>query len=71
MTLQIPYRHRTEFPTEPGWYLVHDASRNEPIVLRWSRWSKRWEYPRSIGTVPAAGWLGPIQGVPDEAWDGR
>lgn len=64
--IQIPRRDRSEIPTVPGWYLVHDAARGEPLLLRWSRWSKRWEYPHSIATVPVAGWLGPIRGVPDD-----
>lgn len=64
--IQIPRRHPTELPTEAGWYLVHESGSTEPLLLKWTRWSKRWEYPRSVSTVSAIGWAGPIKGVPDE-----
>lgn len=67
--IQITRRPRTELPTEPGFYLVHEAGNSQPIILRWARWSRRWEYPRAVGTVPVEGWDGPIKGVPDEFGD--
>src|SRR3546814_2759651 len=59
--LQIPAR--TDLPTEPGWYIVHDRTRDEPLLLRWTRWTTRWQYPRNVSTVPVLGWLGPVRGV--------
>lgn len=64
--IQIPRRNRDDLPTEAGWYLVHEAGRPEPLLLKWTRWSKRWEFPRSVSTVNAVGWAGPIRGVQDE-----
>lgn len=63
--IQIPLRPRTELPTEAGWYLVHEAGVG-PLLLRWSKSSGRWQYPKSVATVPVSGWIGPIRGVPDE-----
>ncbi len=64
--IQIPRKHPTELPTEAGFYLVHEAGKSEPQLFKWTRWSKRWEYPKSVAAPPVVGWLGPVKGVPDE-----
>lgn len=64
--IQIPRRDRNELPSVPGYYLVHESGRSEPLLLKWTRWSKRFEYPRSVSKVDAVGWAGPIRGVKDE-----
>lgn len=67
--IQITRRPRTELPTAPGFYIVQESGNPIPLLLRWSRWSTRWELPRSVASINAVGWEGPIKGVPDELRD--
>lgn len=63
--LYIPRRPRSEVPTEPGFYLVHEAGVNRPQLVKWSGYEKTWRYAKSNAQMPVDGWLGPIHGVPD------
>src|SRR3546814_14733476 len=62
--LQIPAR--TDLTTEPGWYIVHARTRDEPLLLRWTRWTTRRQYSRNVSPVPVPGWLGTVRGVKGE-----
>lgn len=66
--IQIPRRHPTDLPKEPGYYLVSETGL-PPYMLPWRKGQGRWKYEHSVGTPAVIGWDGPVKGVPDDLGD--